>query len=1686
MTSKRTVFLAFLVASLCVSALAIETPKNARGFNPDGLYQFGNIDSVNLFNGNVIVNLPIGQHYDVTSQFGYQLMLSYNSSIWDVYSNIFGSYGTCSGDEGVMTYIPNQRSNAGAGWSLGYGRLLPACHLSNELFAAVYESPDGGAHAFTSTPDGSPLNSNYNGAVLTDDNSHLRLRNSKSDAPGPAYLDFPDGTTYTYTKNACNEWLLESMKDAFGNTVSVTWDSTHLTETILDPYHRKTVIHYVVAEPNDAYYTIVDSVDVPTFTTSPAQEDATFSTYHFHYAYPRLATRFVPGAETCQNASFVTPVLLSIDLPDLSTFVMARYPDNLPMHTLALPTGGIISWDSVNWQIPGDTCKAQNFLEGLATRKFRDPITGVEEVWSYSQVLDPGPFDSNGSYCEPLPFPSGDIPQWPKEQSHTIVTSPKGDKTVHYFSVFGGRGGIDSGDPFNSPNGFNLLDFGLPFTHLEQRAGLSLLLSTREYDCKGIACDDSHPDRSTYVKYELHPNLSFNGIAQDALPTTSRTYFESDTPAGTRYTETAQDDYDGYGHYRKVTASGNFGAGSAVQSRTVTTNYNGAEAEVGTSNLIKPGSGTWAPGFVPYPETEPWILGTYTSITTEEAGIKAKQLFFFNRADGFLKRTRVRRGTQNGSGVFSDSGSDTHDLITVFEKTASTTDPAYSDGRLIQPVGEVASETRYGGDVFPLASCAEPCVGQNALENFPVSSGSTTNRTYAYGTLATEIPAGAPFKTVDATIERNTGAPRTFTDPASHVRTMEYDGMSRISKDVLPSGLVVKYLYANAGSTNHATASVTAFAPTDLSTPLTQTTYDYDAFGRVDSILKLMPGSGSVSHSDSVWNSLGQKLSQTEPALVGDTGVQTAYTYDAFGRITSVTPPDGAAHVVSNSYAGIRATTTTIGAGTGGIGSELVSGNVVEHPVSKTVENDSFGRLTTVTESSQNGGVTTTASYNYDVLNHLAKVTMTAAEGTQNRSFTFDNRGMLAKESHPEMGETTYDKYDVYGHALHKLQGAANGQFDLSFVYDIYQRLAEVRQGSTGQTLIKQMTYDTLPTGDPGAPYTENGQLVKSYRRNYHSELGGDVPVYSYFHYDTSGRLDQKTTAIGGGPSFAQNYTYDILSEVKSLQYPNCSGCTPIASGAAIPTRTIDFRWSHGYLIGVDQGQTHFTSSTTPISYWPNGMVKDITHVAADDSHPVTDSQTLDQGMSRPATITFTGATDTDCPAPGATITGPATISAFATGSASAPTATGVTYAWTIDGGTFTSATNAASVTFTAGCSGNVSVGVSVTASCGTTASRSLQIPITGGTAPTGVSISGAPTGTQQSPVTVQLTATASGSPTGYQWYHVVNNVAVAIPNATSAAFTETITTTTVYRVRASNGCGATNSSDATVTVQSCGASATVSGGANITIGQSAQIQAAFTGTSPWSITWSDGQPQSGITQNPFTRTVTPTTTTTYTITSVTDGAGCSGTWNGSSATVTVASLQAPTFSATTRTGNSSYTDLAWSAVPGAAWYQLEWTTRVTNNFQPVFGHLTGTSTYIFSGGFGAPATFLYRIRSGVTIGGADYLSAPSALDYTTVATTLFTDDPIQPGVTVIKGVHLSELRHAIDSVRIAAGLSAVFSYAPATGPVTANDNLIARQKLDEAVNILLGHGVAYSGQTPAVNGTIWAYQYQQIREGVK
>jgi len=84
-----------------------------------------------------------------------------------------------------------------------------------------------------------------------------------------------------------------------------------------------------------------------------------------------------------------------------------------------------------------------------------------------------------------------------------------------------------------------------------------------------------------------------------------------------------------------------------------------------------------------------------------------------------------------------------------------------------------------------------------------------------------------------------------------------------------------------------------------------------------------------------------------------------------------------------------------------------------------------------------------------------------------------------------------------------------------------------------------------------------------------------------------------------------------------------------------------------------------------------------------------------------------------------------------------------------------------------------------------------------------------------------------------------------------------------------------------------CGVPAKVSGTAAVCSGSPATLTADLVGSGPWTLTWSDGTVQSGVTTTPATRSVSPTTATTYSLTSV-SSTGCNQPSAGS-ATISIA-----------------------------------------------------------------------------------------------------------------------------------------------------------------------------------------------------
>jgi poly(3-hydroxybutyrate) depolymerase len=176
----------------------------------------------------------------------------------------------------------------------------------------------------------------------------------------------------------------------------------------------------------------------------------------------------------------------------------------------------------------------------------------------------------------------------------------------------------------------------------------------------------------------------------------------------------------------------------------------------------------------------------------------------------------------------------------------------------------------------------------------------------------------------------------------------------------------------------------------------------------------------------------------------------------------------------------------------------------------------------------------------------------------------------------------------------------------------------------------------------------------------------------------------------------------------------------------------------------------------------------------------------------------------------------------------------------------------------------------------------------------------------------------ATGTNLTYQWqldkgsgFSSLTNVA-PYSNVTTATLTITGATAVLngykYQCVVSSGTCSPNSlpNSATLTVASA-PTATISGDATVCAGTKTYPEIAFTGTAPWSVT----KAINGVNQTPVSATTSPyqftaSTAGVYTVASVTDKNGCSGTSNGS---ITVKMISAITTSNKTEVCNGANTN---------------------------------------------------------------------------------------------------------------------------------------------------------------------------------
>jgi YD repeat-containing protein len=105
-------------------------------------------------------------------------------------------------------------------------------------------------------------------------------------------------------------------------------------------------------------------------------------------------------------------------------------------------------------------------------------------------------------------------------------------------------------------------------------------------------------------------------------------------------------------------------------------------------------------------------------------------------------------------------------------------------------------------------------------------------------------------------------------------------------------------------------------------------------------------------------------------------------------------------------------------------------------------------------------------------------------------------------------------------------------------------------------------------------------------------------------------------------------------------------------------------------------------------------------------------------------------------------------------------------------------------------------------------------------------------------------------------------------------------------------------------------------------------------------------------------------------------------------------------------------------------------------------------------------------------------------------APPVFTNDPLEVGVTVVQALHISELRDAVNVVRARAGLAAAAwdpTFPVASGlPIKATHILELRTRLDEARTALGLPAASYSPPAPSIGGPIRKAHVQEIRDCIK
>ena len=436
-----------LYGVLALPAVGLQHPNQAQGFQPEHAYQLGNLDSINEFNGNLTLQIPLGS-YPVDGGLSFGLTLTYTGNVWDYELDknlVDGGY--------YLRAVPRKSSNAGLGWQVSLGAIEPADSNS----ADGYRSPDGAVHPLDNSLHlGGATHSGYE---YTKDSNYLRYSGSIYQGT----LEFPDGTRRYFERDpVTGDERPTRIDDHFGNSVTIQYPSAGILGypdivnwKITDSHQRTEWVYFKQAPASSGQYPrgVVDRVVVTAF-------GGQHLTYRFIYSTPTITRGKTDRALTCAYASptVSVPLLTSVRRTDAPQMMGDNHwydftYDQGPYHgtctgtddygltqtdnrsgvllSVTLPTYGKLQWSWGYYIFPqrsevlggvrlmptgGFGLLPFSMGVGVTTRQTVKMDGSVEGTWTYQHAI------------------TSDPPAIARA-STTTVTDPLGNETVHYFTL---------------------------------------------------------------------------------------------------------------------------------------------------------------------------------------------------------------------------------------------------------------------------------------------------------------------------------------------------------------------------------------------------------------------------------------------------------------------------------------------------------------------------------------------------------------------------------------------------------------------------------------------------------------------------------------------------------------------------------------------------------------------------------------------------------------------------------------------------------------------------------------------------------------------------------------------------------------------------------------------------------------------------------------------------------------------------------------------------------------------------------------------------------------------------------------------------------------------------------------------------------------------------------------------------